>query len=455
MSKDAGTRTLHRSSVSVEPLPVLLGYGDAAHPSVFRLTQGSCKVGGGSRCDVVLADPTVSRTHAELTLAPEGVVVRDLGSRNGTFYMGQRITSAVLSPGTRISLGAAPLTIDLDAEHLAQTSTLSATQFRGMTGTAPSMLKLFTTLSRLDGSLVPVLVLGETGVGKELVARAIHEGSRAGGGPFVAVNCGALSRELIASELFGHRRGAFTGAVSERKGAFAAAEGGTLFLDEIGELPLELQPSLLRVLETGEVQAVGEDAPRRVRVRLLAATHRDLGDLVRAGQFREDLYFRLAVVSLSVPPLRERREDIAVLARVFARQEGTPDLDDDVLAALSEREYPGNVRELRNAVMAYLALGNVSAPSASLPPPASASFAAPASSVAAPPQGAPPIRWDVPFLAQRDAMVAEFTRRYVTALLEQTQGNQSEAARIAGLDRTYLGRLMTKLGWTARGRSSG
>jgi DNA-binding NtrC family response regulator len=410
------------------------------------LSEGSCTIGAGSRCDVVVSDPTVSRAHAELTLVPEGVVVRDLGSRNGTFYMGQRITSAVLSPGTRISLGATPLQIDLDAEHLAQADTLPATQFRGMTGTAPSMLRLFTTLSRLDGALVPVLVLGETGVGKELVARAIHEGSRVGGGPFVAVNCGALSREFIASELFGHRRGAFTGAVSARKGAFVAAEGGTLFLDEIGELPLEMQPSLLRTIETGEVQTLGEDAPRRVRVRLVAATNRDLAELVRAGQFREDLYFRLAVVSVHVPPLRERKQDIPVLARVFARQEGAPDLDDDVLQALSEREYVGNVRELRNAVMAYIALGSVAAPPASLPSSASSSSEAPP---------AAPIRWDLPYLAQRDAIIAEFSRRYIGALLEKTQGNQTEAARIAGVDRTYLGRLMTKLGWPPRGRTGG
>ena len=359
MANDAATRTLHGSSLLVEPLPVVLRPAMKSRPAELRLAEGTCTVGSGSKCDLVIDDPTVSRSHVELSLAPEGVSVRDLGSRNGTFYLGQRITTAVLAPGTRISLGGAGLSIELDAEHLSSTATLKATMFRGMTGTAAAMLRLFTIISRLDGSLIPALVLGESGVGKELVARAIHEGSRVASGPFVAVNCGALPRELAASTLFGHRRGAFTGAVATRKGAFVAAEDGTLFLDEIGELPLDLQPALLRALETGEIAAVGEDTPRRVHVRVLAATNRDLPERVRAGQFREDLYFRLAVVTLGVPALRDRREDIPVLARVFARQEGAPDLDDDVIEELSRRDFPGNVRELRNAVRAYLALGSL------------------------------------------------------------------------------------------------
>jgi DNA-binding NtrC family response regulator len=433
---ESSTRTLHRSSLLVDPLPVVLRC-PAGRPPAFHLNEGKCVVGAGSRCDIVIDDKAVSRSHAEFTLVPEGVLVRDEGSRNGTFYMGQRIASAVLSPGTRLLLGATPLSIELDSEHLTSTSPLPGTLFRGMTGTAPAMLRLFTTISRLDGSLVSVLVLGESGVGKELVARAIHEGSRAGGGPFVAVNCGALSREMVSSALFGHRRGAFTGAVAARKGAFAAAEGGTLFLDEIGELPLDVQPALLRALETGEVLPLGEDTPFKARVRVVAATNRDLTERIRAGLFREDLYFRLAVVALSVPSLRERKEDIPVLARVFARQEGLPDLEDDVVEDLCARDYAGNVRELRNAVLAYVALGGVTAPPASVPVPV---------------QTDAKVTFDTPYLRQRDAMVDAFTRRYVTALLEHTHGNQSEAARVAGLDRTYLGRLMNKLGFPTRGR---
>jgi DNA-binding NtrC family response regulator len=430
MPPDDETRTLHRADVLVAPLPVILRTASAEK----RLASGTCVIGSGSKADLVIDDPAVSRTHAELTLCPEGVHVKDLGSRNGTFYLGQRITSAVLSPGTRITLGASAVTIDLDTEHLAESSPARGASFRGLFGSSPAMARLFTTLSRLDGSLVPVLVHGESGVGKELVARAIHEGSRVSSGPFVPVNCGAIARELVASMLFGHARGAFTGALDARKGAFLAAHGGTLFLDEIGELPLEVQPALLRALESGEIVPVGKDVPQQVRVRLVAATHRDLRALVAEGRFREDLFYRLAVVALEIPPLRDRREDIPELARLFAREEGAADLDDDFVAEMSQRAFPGNVRELRNAVLSYIAIGAMppARPSMLPPPPTSGSSFAP--------------RFDAPYLAQRDAIVESFTREYLTKLLEATKGNQSEAARIAGLDRTYLGRMLAKMG---------
>jgi DNA-binding NtrC family response regulator len=436
MSSDPSTRTIHRKRALVDPLPVVLRPGVPAQPSALRLESGSCVVGSGSRAALVIDSPTVSRAHAELTLVPEGVHVKDLGSRNGTFYMGQRIDSAVLSPGTRILLGAVALTIELDVDHIVdRDAPMQASTFRGMVGSSPAMLSLFSMISRLDGSLVPCLVLGESGVGKELVVRAIHEGSSLSAGPFVPLNCGAVARDLVASVLFGHRRGAFTGAVDARRGAFAAAHEGTLFLDEIGELPLEVQPALLRALETGEITPVGEDAPRRVRVRVVAATHRDLARLVEEGSFRQDLFYRLAVVTLGVPPLRDRRADIPALARLFARQEGVPDLEDDVIEELSQRPFPGNVRELRNAVLAYVALGTLGAPS-----PANTRDAEGIASLTP--------RLEVPYLAQRDALVEAFTRKYVAALLERTRGNQTEAARIAGLDRTYFGRLLAKLGRT-------
>lgn len=439
MQQDGSTHTLHRRTLALEPLPIILRTEAPAPPGQFRLTEGSCTVGSGSRSDLVIEDATVSRSHAELTLVPEGVLVRDLGSRNGTFYMGQRLDRAVLSPGTKLLLGAAPLVIELDAAHIDHEVTLGGALFRGMTGSSPAMLRLFTTIARLDGSLVPVLIRGESGVGKELVARAIHEGSRVTNGPYVAINCGALSRELVASSLFGHARGAFTGAVSARPGAFAVAHEGTLFLDEIAELPLDVQATLLRALETGEIIPLGQDTARRVRVRVIAATHRDLLDRVRSGQFREDLYFRLAVVTLNVPPLREHREDIPALARSFARQEGAPDLDEDIISELSSRDFPGNVRELRNAVLAFLALGSLGGPTQE-PRPAEELGA---------------IRFDAPYLAQRDALVESFTRKYVTSLLQQTNGNQSEAARIAGLDRTYFGRMLAKLGISRGTRGEG
>jgi transcriptional regulator with GAF, ATPase, and Fis domain len=302
-----------------------------------------------------------------------------------------------------------------------------------MVGGSEAIQRLYAFIARLDKSLAPVLVRGETGSGKELVSRAIHEGSRVGGGPFVPINCGALPRELVASTLFGHKRGAFTGALDARRGAFGAADGGTLLLDEIGELPLDLQPALLRALETGEITAVGEDVPRRVSVRILAATHRDLAADVRAGRFREDLYYRLAAVTLEVPPLRERREDIPVLAELFARQEGWPSLPAEVIDELAAHSFPGNVRELRGLVVAHVTLGAFGPPCSSVRPSASV-----AGSVAVAPH------LDAPFLEQRDALVESFTKLYLQKLLAAAHGNQSVAAKIAGLDRTYLGRLIAK-----------
>jgi DNA-binding NtrC family response regulator len=438
MPKEQATSAIHRANLLAEPLPIILRPGVPSEPSELRLGSGKCVVGSGSRASLVIDSPTVSRAHAELTLVPEGVQVKDLGSRNGTFYLGQRIDSATLSPGTRILLGDAPLAIEVDVDHLGiDGAPARASSFRGMIGSSPAMLALFTMISRLDGSLVPCLIQGESGVGKELVTRAIHEGSRVSSGPFIPINCGGVNRELVQSVLFGHRRGAFTGALDARRGAFAAADGGTLFLDEIGELPLDVQPALLRALETGEVTPVGEDAPRKVRVRVITATHRDLRASVRDARFRQDLYYRLAVVTLAVPALRDRREDIPALARLFGRQEGVSDLDDELIAELSAREFPGNVRELRNAVLAYVALGTLgSASPGSIPPgPAGAEDAR---------HLAP--RFDVPYLPQRDAIVEAFTRKYLGMLLERTRGNQTEAAKIAGLDRTYFGRLLAKQG---------
>jgi DNA-binding NtrC family response regulator len=311
------------------------------------------------------------------------------------------------------------------------------------------MQRLFGSIARLDGSLVPTLLVGETGVGKELVARAIHEGSRVAEGPFVPVNCGALSRELIGSFLFGHRRGAFTGATDPRRGAFSTAEGGTLFLDEVGELPLEVQPALLRALEVGEITPLGDDTPRRVSVRVLAATNRDIGAEVGGGRFREDLYFRLAVVILRIPPLRERPEDVAPLVDFFARQEGHPGVPPPVVEELMRRPLSGNVRELRNAVRAFVALGTLDDGGLTAIPSSSNGAAAGTALGGLPSLDAALtqfMRLDVPYLPQRDQLVEHFTHLYVDRLLRETGGNQTAAAKLAGLDRTYLGRLLAKIG---------
>ncbi len=431
--RSAETATLAREVVAL-PLGALIRVvGAKASPPSFRLSAGSCVLGAGEGAHVLVPETTVSRRHVELALVPEGVLVTDLGSRNGTFYLGQRVEKMVLALGSRIRVGNVEVAIDADSDRLLERLSDSETSYRGLVGVSAAMRRLFAVLKRLEGSLVNVLVHGESGVGKELVARAIHAGSARAAGPMYAVNCGALARELVASELFGHKRGAFTGAVEQRVGAFEAAHGGTLFLDEIGELPLDVQPVLLRALESGEVRPVGDTEAKRVNVRVVAATNKSLDDEVKAGRFRGDLFYRLAVVKLEVPPLRDRPEDIELLAKTFARSAGIAELPADVLASLSRMPWPGNARELRNAVEAFVALG-------SLPGAAGPALEALDQLMQ---QVIDPER---PYAEQKERFAELFTRNYLTLLLARTGGNQSEAARISGMERSYLGKLCTKLG---------
>jgi transcriptional regulator with GAF, ATPase, and Fis domain len=400
-----------------------------AKPSEVRLATGSVTIGSGDGNHVVVPDRTVSRRHAELTLTNEGVVVRDLGSRNGTFYLGQRVGEMVLGLGARVQLGAVTLAIDPDAESLFDGLAFAGDEYRGVLGRSPRMRRLFALLQRLEASTATVLIEGESGVGKEGVARAIHEGSPVARGPFVALNCAAIPQTLVSSELFGHKRGAFTGAIDNRKGAFELADGGTLFLDEIGELPLDVQPTLLRALELGEIRPVG-DAARSVKVRVVAATNRDLASEVGAGRFRQDLFYRLAVVRLQIPPLRARREDIELLARHFA---GDASLPDPLVRELESRAWPGNARELRNAIQHWAALGHLPESTSAPPPDLESMIRA-------------MIDPTLPYAEQKEAFLEQFGRAYIVTLLRYTDGNQAAAARIGKLDRTHLGRMMAKYG---------
>jgi DNA-binding NtrC family response regulator len=436
------TAPLARTGGEARPAPigaVVRVLGAKATPPLLRLKVGACVLGSGPSADVVIAEPTVSRVHVELGLVPEGVSVKDLGSRNGTFYQGQRVEKMVLALGGRIQVGAVTVAIEADNDALAQVPEFQGTFYRNIVGASLPIRRLFGVLTRLEGSLATVLVEGESGVGKELVARALHEGSTVSTGPFVVVNCGAIPRELVASELFGHRRGAFSGAIDARRGAFESADGGTLFLDEIGELPLEVQPVLLRALELGEVRAVGDDQPRMVKVRMVAATNRNLESEVRGGRFRQDLFYRLAVVRLSVPPLRDRLEDVDPLARRLAQNFGIGDLPTSVIEQLKARPWPGNVRELSNAIQSYAALGQL--PQAPVRMPMLDQAFAEMVDVAK------------PYADQKDEVTDRFTRVYLTALMAHTGGNQSTAARIAGLNRSYLGRLLVKHGLSRGGAS--
>ncbi|MEZ4443289.1 MAG: sigma 54-interacting transcriptional regulator [Polyangiaceae bacterium] len=407
-------------------------HGVRASEEERRLAGGRCVVGAGTDADLILEDQAVSRRHVELVLVPEGVAVTDLGSRNGTFYLGQRIERAVLSPGSRIRLGAAEISIDPDPRAL-DGEDGEGDGYRGLIGRSPAMRKLFATLARLEGSLVNCLIEGESGVGKELIARAIHDGSQVAEAPWVVVNCGAIGRELVLSELFGHKKGAFTGATDPRVGAFEAANGGTLFLDEIGELPLEVQPVLLRALESGEIKPLGDNDVRHVKVRVVAATNRDLKDEVAQGRFREDLYYRLAVVTLKVPPLRDRLDDVPLLANAFAKQIGAGELPADVMDALDARTWRGNARELKNAVLAYVAIGAL--PEADAP--VGGLLEAALRQV---------VDTTESYQDQKEKFTALFSRVYFEALLDRAGGNQSEAARIGGVERSYLRKLLEKYG---------
>jgi transcriptional regulator with GAF, ATPase, and Fis domain len=426
------TETLIRGeAASPGPIPAVVR--TLGQSGELRLGHGVAVVGSGPACDLVVTDTTVSRMHAELSLVPEGVAVRDLGSRNGTFYLGQRVEKLVLRLGARVQLGAATLAIEPDRGALGEGPTFDGDVYRGIVGASPSMRRIFAVLTRLEGSLATVLVEGESGVGKEEIARALHEGSPASRGPMVPVNCGALPRELVGSELFGHKKGAFTGATDNRKGAFESADGGTLFLDEIGELPLDVQPMLLRVLESSEVRPIGDEKAKHVRVRIVAATNRDLEREVREGRFREDLYYRLAVVRLIVPPLRARPEDIEPLARRFAEAFALGELPSDVIERLRARAWPGNARELRNAVQAWGALGVFPEGGRSM----AGALELALREIVDPTQ---------PLAGQREAVADRFTALYLEALLKRTKGNQSAAAKIADMDRGYLGKLLAKHG---------
>jgi transcriptional regulator with GAF, ATPase, and Fis domain len=426
------TATLIRETTAPRPIGAVVRVIDAhATPPAFRLPSGKCVLGAASSCDVVIDAQGVSRSHVELTVVPEGVTVTDLGSRNGTWYLGQRVERITLALGARFKVGQTEVALDVDTEALRGGAIHAADSFRGMVGVSLAMRRVFASLARLEGSLVTVLVAGESGVGKELIARALHQGSSLAAGPLVVLNCGAIPRDLVASELFGHARGAFTGASQARKGAFELADRGTLFLDEIGELPLDVQPVLLRALETGDIRPVGGETSRQVRVRVVAATNRDLEEEVRAGRFREDLYYRIAVVKIVVPPLRERPEDIEPLARQFATHIGLADIPPHVIEELKARAWPGNAREVRNVIQAFAILGTLPEYGGS-------------TSTALEMALGDLVDVGRPYAAQKEELCERFTRIYLQALMAHTAGNQTAAAKYAGLDRSYLGRLLAK-----------
>jgi transcriptional regulator with GAF, ATPase, and Fis domain len=405
-------------------------------------------IGSSPRSDVVVDDPTVSRHHARIELRAGELVVHDLGSTNGTTVDGVRVVTAFLGEGARIVVGrtAIELVVTGDTEEFA---VHPGTTFGRLRGKSLAMRRLFAALERIAATEATVLVLGESGTGKELIAEALHQHGRRAGGPFVVVDCGALPATLIESELFGHERGAFTGAVQARPGAFELAHGGTLFLDEIGELDLVLQPRLLRALEGRQIKRLGAGDYRSVDVRVIAATNRDLPALVSSGDFREDLYHRLAVVETRVPPLRERPDDIELLAAQFADEvcEREPTARRDaltpkLLAGLRDRRWPGNVRELRNLIERALLLAGID-PAGREPAPTAATGVAAAPGSPDPDDDAV-MSW--PYATARQHVLDRFERDYVGRAIARAGGNVAQAARDCRMERSYLFKLIRRHG---------
>jgi DNA-binding NtrC family response regulator len=414
-----------------------LDYRDAAgEPATARIRE-RVTVGTAPDVDIVLSDKEVSRLHAELDPRDDGLWVRDLGSRNGTYIDKIRVLAARIPHNAKLQVGRTEFVVRY-AERPTAVELWPEARFGALVGTSTVMRELFLRLDRVAKSAFTVLIEGETGTGKELVARAIHDASPRARGPFVVIDCGALPENLLEAELFGHARGAFTGAVSARDGAILEADGGTVFLDEIGELPLAMQPKLLRVLESRTVRRLGEAQARSVDVRFISATHRDLRTMANSRAFREDLYFRLAVLPIRIPPLRDRPEDIPSLVELFLPGGSSATVTPELMRELLGRPWFGNVRELRNfleraatlGAREALAFGSANAPKG------------PVGWVT----GLPEDFFQRRFADFRERVAFDAEREYLRRLLDRHAGKISEAAEAVGINRTYLHRLIKKYG---------
>lgn len=417
----------------------------------LELDDEPIRIGSAEGCAVRVNDPAVSGMHCELTRTAQGLMLRDLGSTNGTFVDGRRVGVVYVEAPTGVRMGASELKVTpLGTESAIE---LAADDRWGeLLGASVPMRAIAAKLERIAKTDATVLVTGETGTGKELAALGLRDRSARKDGPFVVVDCGAMPANLIESELFGHERGAFTGADRVRAGAFERANGGTIFLDEIGELPLALQPSLLGVLERRQTRRVGGSENISLDVRVVAATNRDLAREVARGAFRADLYYRLAIVEVRLPPLRERVDDIPMLIDHFlsALPGHPPRLSNEVVRQLMAYSWPGNVRELRNVIERAALLAEDPTPGGT-------------AGAAARVQGAragdaslaTTVDVDRPFKDQKNALIDAFERAYVSALMRSTQGNIAGAARKAGIDRMYLYKLLDRLGLDAMGEPRG
>jgi DNA-binding NtrC family response regulator len=410
-------------SLRLQKIEVRVTHGADKGRSVM-LGEGALRIGTASHCGLVLKDETVSAEHCELRRLGEQLVIRDLGSTNGVKLDGVWILEAFAQPGSRVQLGDHELVLKaLGSEEVPLSN---EHRFGELLGGSGAMRALFVQLKAVAGQSAPLLIEGETGTGKERAAQAVHAASPRKDGPFVVFDCGATAASLIEAELFGHEKGAFTGAAASRPGLAEAADGGTLVLDEIGELPLELQPKLLRLIESSELRPVGANEPRKLDLRIIACTHRSLRDEAKSGRFREDLYYRLSALKVRLPALRERPDDIPVLVDQFLQhlrsKRGFGDLPASDQELLQSHAWPGNVRELRNVVERLVAFPD-----------------SPAHGLVEAVVNPAPIDGGMsPWSEARQNALSDFEQRYLKALLVQAKGSISEAARIAGVSRQFM-----------------
>jgi DNA-binding NtrC family response regulator len=469
---------VHRPTVEVEGQPLSEGFPvqrislevidgeDTGENASFE--KPVIRIGADPLCDIILSDPTVSRTHAEIRRRGENLELVDLDSTNGTFLDGLQIGRSAIRPGATFKVGRTSIRLTVQTEQVPVKMT-DRTRYGNIIGQSQALREIFSILDRVAPSDLSVVIEGETGTGKELIAQALHEHSNRVGEPFVVFDCSAFPASLLESELFGHEKGAFSGAMNRHRGVFERADGGTIFFDELGEMDIEFQAKFLRVLETGDVRRVGGEKTFNVDVRVVAATNRNLEELVEEKKFRRDLFYRLAKVRFRLPALRDRVEDIPLLAEHFldmiaSDDRAKPLLTEDAVRALQLYGWPGNIRQLKNVIEKAVALssggtigGDYLRAELGLGGTDGTALASSALKATVP-SGPTVVSGDlfrgqirdgdafVPFRDAKEALVDAFEERYLTELLEFTEENISQAAREADIDRRHLYRLLKKHG---------
>ncbi len=459
------TLSIRRTQLVLEP--------HSPSPKTLNFDQDVITIGSMEGNDVILSDDTVSRNHCRIIQDDRHATLVDLGSTNGTHINGVRIKEAFLTPGMTIAVGNTQLRYHPVQEHIEVTPS-QLESFGDIVGRSVKMREIFGLLEKIAPTSATVVIEGETGTGKEVVARTLHKMSTRKDGPFIVFDCGAVPENLIESELFGHEKGSFTGAVMSRKGLFEMAQGGTIFLDELGELALDLQPKLLRVLEQREVRRVGSNTSIPINVRVIAATNRTLEEEVKKGRFRQDLFYRLSVVRLFLPKLSERKEDIPLLIHHFLHNMSfnrhyqsdalkIERIETQAMEALTNYAWPGNVRELVNVIERacsmsdgpFIRLSDLphyithrtpsgSHQSAMLPPPSLSEDSEPLKRWSELPKRSE--LQSMPFKDAKEEWIAHFEQDYISEILMRHGGNISKASREADIDRKYFRKLMTKHG---------